>query len=131
MSERGESRRDVHEVNEVRDVLVLSRGARLGLLLAALLAVVAAVLWWLPVERLAPPAPPVPCGTAAAPVTAPAAVQLCGALAQRKRVEATGFAAAALVLAGGSVLVFGADRRRQVARPQGAAEGQDEASASS
>ena len=128
MSERAESRPDVHEV---REVLVLSRGARLGLLLASLLAVVAAVLWWLPLERLAPPAPPVPCGTAANPVTEPAAAQLCGAQAQRKRVEAAGFAAAALVLAGGSVLVSGADRRRQVARVPMAPEAQDEASASS
>jgi len=98
-----------------REVLVLSTASRVGLLLAALVLVAAGVVWWLPVERLVPPAPPVPCGSAASPVTAQPAAGICGALAQRDRVIAAGLLVAAAVLAVGSPLVFGADRRVQVA----------------
>ena len=100
-----------------REVMALSRGARFGLLIGAVLVVAAAVAWWWPLERLVPPAPPIPCGTAAAPVTAQPAAQLCGELADRNRVLAGGLLCAAVVVAIGSALAFGSDRRTQVAPP--------------
>jgi hypothetical protein len=109
-----------------REVLVLSRAARVALLLAALVAVAAGVVWWLPVERVTPPAPPVPCGTAARPVTAQPAADLCGALAQRDRVLAAGLLVAAAVLAVGGPLAFGTDRRTQVAAEASARPASDE-----
>jgi hypothetical protein len=99
---------------EAREVLVLSIGARLAVLAGLLVLIGAAVVWWLPLERLVPPAPPVPCGTAASPVTTAPAAQLCGALAQREQVLAGGLLAASVAVAAGGLLVFGADRKTQV-----------------
>jgi hypothetical protein len=109
-SDEGDSR-----VPQVREVLVLSVGARLCVLLGVLVLIAAGVAWWLPLERLVPSAPPVPCGTAANPVTAAPAAQLCGALAQREQVLAAGLLAAAVAVTAGGLLVFGAARRTQVA----------------
>ena len=106
-----------------REVLVLSTGARVGLLLAALVTVAAGMVWWIPVERLVPPAPPIACGSAAQPVTEQPAAGLCGALAQRDRVVAAGLLCAAAVLAVGSPLVFGSERRLQTAVDRDAGEG--------
>lgn len=107
------------EPGVARDVTVLTRGSRLALTVAAVFVVVAAAAFWMPIERVAPPAPPVSCGSAASPSHDQAVMTLCGDKPRQHQLLAAAALAVAVVVAAGGVWSFGTSpaRVRPASRP--------------
>ena len=101
-----------------RTVFVLNRGARLCLLIAALLLVFAGWLLFSPIDIQSREGPMFNCGSAIRPPVDTFQRNVCGRLAQGRQLE-TGFVAGAgLITAVGGLFVFGAARRTEQVRAE-------------
>lgn len=94
-----------------RTVLTLSRGARSGTVLAVLLLIVAAYLFWSPIQLYPSGGFPIMCGTAASPPGDELGRAACGDVNIIRQWQAGAVVAAAVVVALGSVYAFGVRRR--------------------
>lgn len=94
--------------DETRTIVTLSVGARVGVVLALLLLIVAGYLFWSPIQ-LSPSAGgfPVKCGSAANPPGDQLGAAACGQSNVIRQWQAGAFLAAALVVAIGSLYAFG------------------------
>lgn len=92
----------------------LHRGARIGLVVAALLVVLALYHLFLPVDLRTSSGALIRCGSAAHPPHGAFQVNTCGSLVDRQQTKVTFWFVAAGVVALGSVLAFG---RRSAGRP--------------
>jgi len=97
--------------DETRTIVTLSVGARVGMVLALLLLIVAAYLFWSPIQLYPSATFPVKCGTAASPPGDNLGQAACGDVNMIRQWQAAGFVGAAIVLAVGCVLAFGVHRR--------------------
>ena len=84
-----------------------SLGARISLLIAVLLLVPAAYLLVAPLERPSDQGAPFGCGTAISPPHTQFARSVCGDLNRRNALRSGAFGVAAVLLAGGGVVLFG------------------------
>jgi hypothetical protein len=103
-----------------RTVFVLSRGARACLLLGLLLLVLGVYTLVTPIDIQSPQGPMFACGSGLRPPTDQFQKNVCGRLAQRQQVQAGFLAGGALIVAAGGLLIFGSNRREELA--QGAIE---------
>lgn len=101
-----------------RTVFVLNRGARLCLLVAALMMVLAGWLLFSPIDIQSREGPMFNCGSGARPPSEVFQRNVCGRLAQGRQIEAGFAAGAALITAAGGLFVFGASRRTEEVRPE-------------
>lgn len=97
--------------DDTRIPVTLRTGARICLLLAAMLVVVAGYLYWSPLGKDTPNGFTVRCGSAESPPTATLDKAACGARADTRRAQVLATLAGAAVLAAGGVLAFGVRRR--------------------
>ena len=101
-----------HESRTVtREIVSLTRGARVGIVLSGLLAVLALFLLLVPLEKGSSTGQPFRCGTAADPATGDFPEAVCGELADRFRLGAAAMAVSAALVGVGAVWVFGTQRR--------------------
>jgi len=100
-------------VTEQRTVVTLSIGARVGAVVAAVLLVVAGYLLWSPIQLYPSNGFPIKCGTAARPPKDELGRAACGNVNAIQQWRAGAVAAAALVVALGSVYAFGTRRRQE------------------
>jgi hypothetical protein len=96
---------------QTRTVLTVNRGAKLCLLVAALLLLFAAYLFFVPLDIQTQEGPMFNCGSAARPPTAAFPKTVCGRLSQTAQLRAGFAAGGAVVTALGGLLVFGVTRR--------------------
>jgi hypothetical protein len=90
----------------------LGTGARLCVVVAALLVVAAVVVAFRPLEQPTAAGPPFRCGTALHPTSGALARSVCEGTVAAQQQLAAGFGAAALVVLVGGVWSFGGARRR-------------------
>jgi hypothetical protein len=81
------------------------------------LVVVAAYLFWSPLEKPTDQGVPFGCSSAANSPTDPFQRKVCGKLNERRQMQAGGFLLAAVIVGVGGVLSFGASRTVEHARP--------------
>lgn len=98
---------------DTRTIVTLSTGARVGVVLALLLLIVAAYLFWSPIQLYPSTTFPIKCGSAANPPGDELGRAACGDVNIIRQWQAAGFVVAALVLAAGSVYAFGVRRRHE------------------
>lgn len=96
-----------------RTVFVLTRGARLCLLLAVLMLMFAAYLLFAPIDIQTPAGPMFNCGSAARPPGEVFQKNSCGRLNQDRQLQVAFITGAAVVTAVGGLFVFGASRRTE------------------
>ena len=96
-----------------RTVISLSTGARVGIVLALVLLVGAGYLLWSPIQLYPPQGFPIKCGSGAAPPDNDLGTAACGSINVIRQWQAGGMAAAAAVVAAGSIYAFGVSRRRE------------------
>jgi hypothetical protein len=104
--------------SDVRSVIVISVGARICIMLALLLVVLAAYLFWSPLEKPTKEGIPFGCSTAANPPTEQFPRTVCGQTNKRRQLQAASVLIAAVIVGVGGVLTFGASRRLEQMRPQ-------------
>jgi hypothetical protein len=100
-----------------REVVGLSRGARIGVLLALLLVVAALFFLFVPLEKASSTGQPFRCGTAASPEHGDFPDAVCGGLSSRFRLGAGALGVAALVVGAGGIWAFGTVRRVERRQP--------------
>jgi hypothetical protein len=106
-----------------RTVFVLSRGARLFLLLGVLMLMFAAYLLFAPIDIQSPQGPMFNCGSAARPPTDTFQKNVCGRIDQDRQFQSAFVAGGAIITALGGLVVFGSSRRTERAdSPAGRAE---------
>lgn len=98
-------------VIESRTGVSLSVGARIGVLVAGVLAVIAGVLFWSPIQLYPANTFPVQCGTAGNPPKNDLGKAVCGDVNVIRQWQAGGFAATSVWVLVGSVYAFGLRRR--------------------
>jgi hypothetical protein len=98
---------------QTRTVLTLNRGAKLCLLVAVLLLLLAAYLFIVPIEIQSREGPMFDCGSAARPPAAAFPKAVCGRLSRQGQIRAGFAAGGAVVTALGGLLVFGVARRTE------------------
>jgi hypothetical protein len=96
-----------------RTVVTLSVGARVGAVIALLLLVGAGYLLWSPIQLYPSDGFPITCGTGARLPGDDLGAAACGKVNQIRQWQAGSLAAAALVVAAGSVYAFGVSRRSE------------------
>ena len=96
-----------------RTVVTLSVGARVGAVIALLLLVGAGYLLWSPIQLYPSDGFPIMCGSAANLPSDELGSAACGQVNEIRQWQAGSLAAAALVVAVGSVYAFGVGRRRE------------------
>lgn len=101
-----------HEAG-TRMVVTLPVGTRVGSMLALLLLVGAAYLFWSPIQLTPSNGFPIMCGTAANPPEDDLGTAACGKINEIRQWQAGTLAVGALVVAMGSVYAFGVQRRRE------------------
>jgi hypothetical protein len=101
------------ETIAVREVVSLSRGARVCVLGAVLLLLAAAYLLFAPIEKDTSTGQAFGCGSALNPAQGAFPEAVCGKRAQTVRLRAGTLTAAAMFVGLGGVWVFGVDRRTQ------------------
>ncbi|HST67004.1 MAG TPA: hypothetical protein VLM05_17620 [Mycobacteriales bacterium] len=99
-----------------RTVFVLTRGARVCLLISLLLLVFAAFRMVAPIDIQTTQGPMFACGSGLRPPTDAFQKNVCGRLSQGRQVEAGFEVGGAVLLALGGLLVFGSSRREERAR---------------
>ena len=99
-----------------RTIFVLSRGARVCIVLGLLLLVIAVYKMVTPIDIQSPQGPMFACGSGLRPPSDQFQKNVCGRLPERQQVQAGFLAGGALILAAGGVLVFGSSRREERAR---------------
>ncbi len=92
---------------EPRAVLSLSLGARISLVVAVLLLIVAAYLFWGPITHDVPNGFPAKCGSAAKPPHDTLGKAVCGSANDIRLAQSLAVLAAAVVVAVGGLLSFG------------------------
>ncbi|MEO7981559.1 MAG: hypothetical protein ABI807_11820 [Sporichthyaceae bacterium] len=97
-----------------REVVSLSRGARIGAVVGVLLVLLAVFLLFVPLEKSSTSGQPFRCGTAVSPEGGDFAKAVCAGIATKYRLEAGGVALAAVTVAAGALWTFGDVRRREV-----------------
>lgn len=100
---------------EVRRTVTFSPGARVAVLVAALLLIAAVYAFWVPLTVPNPAGAPFRCSTAAQPPTDAFAKAFCGTINTQYRYRALALLASALVVGVGGFFLFG--ERRTVTRP--------------
>lgn len=93
-----------------RVVLSLSTGARICLILGALLLTYAAYLFWSPLGHNVSGGFPARCGSAANPPHDTLGKAVCGSVNSVRRAEALTALIAAIIVAGGGIIAFGVAR---------------------
>jgi hypothetical protein len=93
---------------EDRIVFSLSIGARICLIVGALLLLFAGYLFWAPVGQSVPSGFPAKCGSAAHPPDDTLGKAVCGSINDERRSQALALLIAAVIVAGGGLLAFGA-----------------------
>jgi hypothetical protein len=96
-----------------RTVVTLSVGARVGATIALVLLVGAAYLLWSPIQLYPSEGFPIMCGSGAHNPADTLGVAACGKVNEIRQWQAGSLAAAAIVVAAGSVYAFGLRRRRE------------------
>ena len=96
-----------------RTVVSLSPGARAGFALALVLLVAAGYLFWAPIQLYPADGFPIMCGSGAQPPGDELGAAACGSVNDIRRWQAAAVAAAAVIVALGSVYAFGVRRRRE------------------
>ena len=86
-------------------------------MLGLLLVVVAAYLFWSPLEKPTKEGIPFGCSSAANSPSDPFQRKVCGKLNERRQMQAGGFLLAAVIVGVGGVLTFGPARTVEPARP--------------
>jgi hypothetical protein len=99
-----------------RTVFMLTRGARVCLLTALLLLVLAAYRMVSPIDIQSPQGPMFACGSGLRPPADPFQKNVCGRLSERRQLDAAFLAGGALIIAVGGLLIFGSSRREERAR---------------
>lgn len=99
--------------DDTRTVVTLSVGARVGAVLALLLLVGAAYLLWSPIQLYPGDGFPIMCGSGARMPGDNLGTAACGQVNVIRQWQAGSLAAAAVVVAAGSVYAFGLRRRRE------------------
>ena len=107
-----------------RTVFVLTRGARVCLLIALLLLVLAAYRMVSPIDIQSPQGPMFACGSGLRPPADPFQKNVCGRLSERRQVDAGFLVGGALIVAVGGLLIFGSSRREERARAAAAEDGE-------
>lgn len=95
---------------EDRRVWTLSMGARICAILGALLLLLAAYLFWGPLGRDVSGGFPADCGSAAKPPTDTLGKAVCGSVNDERRTQSLTALGAAVIVTGGGLLAFGANR---------------------
>lgn len=108
-----DSREDDSREDGSRTVMSLSVGARLGVMLALVLLVGAGYLMWSPIQLYPADGFPIMCGSGAAPPGDELGSAACGSVNVIRQWQAGTMAAAAVVVAAGSIYTFGVRRRRE------------------
>jgi len=96
-----------------RTVVTLSVGARVGATIALVLLVGAAYLLWSPIQLYPSDGFPIMCGSGASLPADTLGTAACGKVNEIRQWQAGAMAAAAVVVAAGSVYAFGTRRRRE------------------
>lgn len=104
-----------HPAPQHRTVFSLSYGARICLLLGALLLLASGYLFWSPIGTSVPDAFPASCGSAASPPRDSLGKAVCGSLNEQREAQAAAALGAAVVVILGGLLAFGVKR---VAQPR-------------
>jgi hypothetical protein len=104
---------------EDRRVFSLSTGSRICFIVAALLLLLAGYLFWSPLGASVANGFPAKCGSAAHPPSDTLGKAVCGSVNDERRAQALAALGAAVIVAGGGLLAFGAapvaSRRRSSA----------------
>jgi hypothetical protein len=100
-----------------REVVGLSKGARIAVLVALLLLVAALFFLFVPLEKGSSTGQPFRCGTAASPEHGDFPDAVCGGLSTRFRLGAGALGVAAVVVGAGGVWAFGTVRRVERRQP--------------
>jgi hypothetical protein len=100
-----------------RSIVSLNLGARIGLVVAALLLVVAGFHIWAPVNITGRGGLQFDCGSVLHPPSGQLQSGTCGSVVDRERTVVIFTAIAAAVVAAGSIYAFGASRRRETLLP--------------
>jgi hypothetical protein len=96
-----------------RTVMSLSTGARVGIVLALVLLVGAGYLLWSPIQLYPASGFPIMCGTGVVPPADDLGTAACGEVNVIRQWQAGRLAAAAALVALGSIYAFGVRRRRE------------------
>jgi hypothetical protein len=99
--------------DDTRTVVTLSVGARVGATIALVLLVGAAYLLWSPIQLYPSDGFPIMCGSGAQLPADTLGTAACGKVNEIRQWQAASLAAAAVVVAVGSVYAFGLRRRRE------------------
>jgi hypothetical protein len=99
-----------------RSVVVVSTGARICVLIALLMVMLAGYLFWSPLEKPTKEGIPFGCSTAASPPTDQFPKTVCGKLNERRRLQAGFVLLGAVVVGAGGVVAFGTARTVERAR---------------
>lgn len=99
-----------------RTVHVLSTGARICLMIAGLLLVLAGYVFFSGIQRTIPGGNGFPflCGSAASPPTEDFPKSACGYENQNRQYEAAAYVVSALIIGGGGLLTFGSSSRQEL-----------------
>jgi hypothetical protein len=100
-----------------RSVVVVSTGARICVLIALLMVVLAGYLFWSPLEKPTKQGIPFGCSTAASPPSDQFPKTVCGKLNERRRMQAGFLVLGAVVVGVGGVIAFGTARTVERRRP--------------
>lgn len=106
--------------SETRRVWSISTGARICLILGALFLLSSAYLFWGPLGRTVEGGFPADCGSAAKPPRDTLGKAVCGSINDERRTQALTALGAAVIVAGGGLIAFGA--YRVAPRPKAPAE---------
>jgi hypothetical protein len=101
-----------------RTVFVLNRGGRVCLLIAVLMLMFGAYLFFKPLDIASPDGPMFNCGSAVHPPKEQFAKNVCGRIAADHQLQAGFMAGAGLIVALGGLVAFGASRRTEQVRDE-------------
>jgi hypothetical protein len=99
-----------------RTVFVLNRGGRVCLLIAVLMLMFGAYLFFKPLDIPSPDGPMFTCGSAVHPPKDQFAKNVCGRIAADHQMQAGFMAGAGVIVAVGGLVAFGASRRTEQVR---------------
>lgn len=100
-----------------RTIVSLKLGARIGMVIAALMLVVAGYHLWAPVDITGRGGLQFKCGSVIHPPSGALQVSTCGGVIDRQRMIVVFTAIGAFVVAAGSIYAFGTNRRRESRLP--------------
>lgn len=113
-------------MTETRSVYILSTGAKVCLLLAAMACVLAAYFYWVPITVLSSSGGTFGCQSAANPPTEDFPMNVCGDLNSVNQTRALMLMLSAALLAGLGSWLFGVERRSESRKRERPADGADE-----